>query len=165
MATGPRKSAARRPRKRDGGASAASTQDAAKPRHGSGREGGTSAWEWAVAGVGGVILAAVVGFLVYEAIARPPDVRPEIGVAGAAPLALGNGTFLVPVTVTNTGHATGADVSVSGALVDGDGATIEESTITFDFVAQHSTETGGLYFTADPRSNRLVLRVEGYTDP
>ncbi len=45
------------------------------------------------------------------------------------------------------------------------GAVIEESAVTFDFVAQKSTVSGGLYFTTDPQEHRLVLRVEGYTDP
>ena len=78
---------------------------------------------------------------------------------------LANGAFLVPIEVKNRGHVTGAGVNVSGALVGPDGAVVEESAVTFGFIAQHSKETGGLYFAADPRTLRLELRVEGYTDP
>ncbi len=129
------------------------------------KDAGTSPWEWAAAAVGAAILVAIVGFLTYESIARPPQPRPEIVANAAAPVPLAHGAFLVPIAVENLGHATGAGVSVSGTLIGPDGAVVEASTVTFSFVAQHSTETGGLYFAADPRTLRLVLRVEGYTDP
>ena len=109
--------------------------------------------------------SAIIGYLVYEAIARPPEARPEIAVRSEAPIRLEDGRFLVPIEVKNAGHVTGAGVNVSGALVRADGAVIEESAVTFDFIAQHSRVSGGLYFAADPAANRLVLRVEGYTDP
>ncbi len=130
-----------------------------------GDEGGTSPWEWAAAGVGGAILAVILGFLVYEGITNPPGAKPEITVSGGSIVPLASGGFLVPIRIENHGHVTGANVTVNGALFDPDGAAIEESSVDFDFVAQHSRETGGLYFTADPRAYRLALRVEGYTDP
>lgn len=68
-------------------------------------------------------------------------------------------------TVENRGHMTGAGVSVSGVLLDAAGATVEESAVTFDFIAPRSREHGGLYFSADPRAYRLRLRAEGYADP
>lgn len=129
------------------------------------RGGGTSQWEWAAAAVGAAILASIVAYLIYESIARPPEARPEIVVNSEAAVPLANGAFLVPIEVKNRGHVTGAGVNVSGALVGPDGAVVEESAVTFAFIAQHSKETGGLYFAADPRSLRLILRVEGYTDP
>lgn len=129
------------------------------------KDGGTSTWEWAAAAVGAAILVAIVGYLIYEAWARPPQPRPEIVASAEAPVSLADGAFLVPITVENRGHATGAGVNVSGTLLGADGAVVETSAATFSFVAQHSTETGGLYFAADPRTFRLVLRVEGYTDP
>jgi uncharacterized protein (TIGR02588 family) len=127
--------------------------------------GGTSPWEWAVAAVGAAILVSIVGYLIYESIARPPEARPEIVVNSKPAVSLWNGAFLVPIEVRNRGHVTGAGVNVSGALVGPDGAVVEESAVTFGFIAQHSKETGGLFFAADPRTLRLVLRVEGYTDP
>ncbi|HET7718022.1 MAG TPA: hypothetical protein VFK86_20535 [Bauldia sp.] len=137
------------------------TRQRGQPKH----DGGTSPWEWAAAGIGCLILGAIVGYLIYEGTILPPQAYPEIAVVGETPVALSDGTFLVPIEVENHGHVTGAGVGVSGALLDADGTVIEESTVTFDFVAQHSIARGGLYFTADPRERRLVLRVEGYTDP
>ena len=127
--------------------------------------GGTSAWEWAAASVGAVILTAIVGFLIYEGVSRPPEARPLILVTSDPVVALTEGVYLVPIHVENRGHVTGAGVAVSGVLMGPDGGVVEESAVTFDFVAQHSSVAGGLYFTTDPRENRVVLRVEGYTDP
>jgi uncharacterized protein (TIGR02588 family) len=130
-----------------------------------GGESGTSGWEWALAGFGAVILAGILGFLAYEGVSSPDAATPAIVVAGEAPVLLATGTFLVPIRVLNEGHVTGANVTVRGELLSADGTAVEESAATFDFVAQHSEESGGLYFTADPATFRLALRVEGYTDP
>ena len=130
-----------------------------------GEDSGTSAWEWVAAAIGGAILATILGFLVYEGLTSPDGSPPGIVVAGEAPVRLATGAFLVPIRVVNHGKVTGANVTVRGELRSVDGAVVEESTTTFDFIAQHSEETGGLYFTADPATLRLALRVEGYTDP
>lgn len=151
-------------KRRPARANKADTQKSADPKP-EDKHAGTSPWEWAVAAVGAAILAFIVGYLVYEAIARPPEPRPEIVVTGDAAVQLANGTFLVPIEVRNLGHATGAGVNVSGTLLGEDGAVIEESAVSFDFVAPHSRESGGLYFAADPATARLVLRVEGFADP
>jgi uncharacterized protein (TIGR02588 family) len=151
------KAAARRPAK---------SKDAAGDAGGvTTAESGTSGWEWAAAGVGAAILAGVLGFLVYEGVSKPGGAKPAIVVAGDTPVRLETGAFLVPIRVANEGHTTGANVTVRGELRDPDGVVVEESTATFDFIAQHSEETGGLYFSVDPATLGLALRVEGYTDP
>lgn len=129
------------------------------------QESGTSGWEWAAAGVGAVILAGILAFLVHEGMSSPNGTKPAIVAAGEAPIRLATGTFLVPIRVVNEGKVTGANVTVRGELRSVDGTVVEESAATFDFVAQHSEETGGLYFAADPATLDLGLRVEGYTDP
>ncbi|MEQ8699399.1 MAG: hypothetical protein RLT05_22940 [Bauldia litoralis] len=130
---------------------------------GEAKERGTSTWEWAVAAVGGVILSGMVGYLVWDAIAGSAGGPPDITVAPAATIVAGD-RYLVEIVVANRGQATGADVRVRGALIDGD-QTLEESTVTFDFVPKQSTRRGGLYFAHDPHSARLSLRVEGYVEP
>jgi uncharacterized protein (TIGR02588 family) len=132
---------------------------------GAGAKRGTTPWEWAAAGVGVVILAGIVGYLIYEGIAGDAGEHPDIKVVGGAPKLMESGLFLVPITVTNSGELTGAEVGIVGTLRDRSGGTIEESRTTFDFVPQRSEGTGGLYFTADPGKVSLELRVEGYTDP
>lgn len=158
----PRKAPRRKPA---GGTKRAASAGKADSGSRKDQDGGTSGWEWAAAAVGAAIVVAIVGYLIYEAIARPPQPRPEIVASAEAPVPLANGGFLVPIAVENLGHATGAGVNVSGSLVGPDGSVVETSAVSFSFVAQHSAETGGLYFAADPRTLRLVLRVEGYTDP
>jgi len=126
---------------------------------------GTSPWEWVAAAAGGLILLALVGFLVHAGIARPAHPEPDIVAVPGPAVRLESGAYLVPLRVENRGRMTGANVTVRGSLRDEAGALIEESTATFDFVAQHSGETGGLYFTADPGSGTLTVRTEGYADP
>jgi len=158
----------RRPREAGGGRKAAGRSKAGREKDetkANGGGGGTSPWEWAVAAAGGMILSAIVGFLVYEAVARPPQTKPEITATGGEAVKLASGIFLVPISVKNAGHETGAGVTVTGSLVGDGDAVIEESAVTFAFVPQHSRETGGLYFSADPSRYRLAIRVEGYTDP
>ncbi len=157
----PRTSTQSRPRKAPPAAAAAPGKDDS----GSGKGAGTSGWEWILAGVGALILAGVVGFLVYEGLSSPNGAKPAIVVAGEAPVKLPTGMFLVPIRVVNEGKVTGANVTVRGELRGADGMVVEESATTFDFVAQHSAESGGLYFTSDPATLDLGLRVEGYTDP
>ena len=157
MATNPTTTRRARPKKAEAGAPVDGRK---RDKH-----GGTSPWEWAAAAVGGVILAAIVAFLIYEGVSRPTESRPLIVVTSDPIVAMAEGVYLVPIHVENRGHITGAGVGVSGTLFAPDGAVIEESAVTFDFIAQKSTVTGGLYFTTDPRGRRLVLRVEGYTDP
>ncbi|MBN9022326.1 MAG: hypothetical protein J0H08_09595 [Rhizobiales bacterium] len=125
----------------------------------------TSPWEWVAAALGAAILAGLVGFLVYAGVTRTEAPMPDIVATPAPPVRLGSGTYLMPLRVENLGHATGANVTVRGSLADAAGTVLEESATTFDFVAQHSVETGGLLFTADPRSGTLSVRVEGYADP
>jgi uncharacterized protein (TIGR02588 family) len=165
-ATEPQKPPQKRPRKGPAkGAKRGAGVEKTSGVGGKDQGGGTSSWEWAAAAVGAAILVSIVGYLIYESIARPPGARPEIVVTGETPVPLANGAFLVPIEVKNRGHVTGAGVNVAGALIGPDGAVVEESAVTFGFIAQHSKETGGLYFAADPRTLRLELRVEGYTDP
>lgn len=125
----------------------------------------TSPWEWVSAGIGAAIFIALVGYLVYAGLTRPEHPNPDIVATAGGVIRLESGTFLLPLTVTNLGADTGANVTVRGTLRDGSGALVEESSTTFNDAAQHSTTEGGLYFTTDPESGVLSLRVEGYADP
>ena len=139
--------------------------DAGKPPKGAVRKGKTSTWEWVAAACGGTIFVALVGFLILAGLTRPERPRPDIVAHAERAVRLDSGTFLVPLSVENLGRLTGANVTVRGTLRDDGGNLIEESTTHFDFVAQQSTETGGLLFTADPGRGTLTVRAEGYADP
>lgn len=126
-------------------------------------EAGTQAWEWAVAAAGVAILLAMVGYLLWEAVAQPSSGAPDIVISRTEVVPLG-GRYLVRFHVINKGNSTGANVAVSGTLQDGD-KVIEASRTTIDFVPQHSESEGGLFFDTDPSAYRLGLRIEGYVRP
>jgi uncharacterized protein (TIGR02588 family) len=126
--------------------------------------GGTSPWEWAAAIIGAGILAGIVGFLFVEEFQRDAAYADMVVTAGEIRPAAGQ-PYRVPIFVENVGDLTGAGVMVRGVLRDSNGSVVEESAVTFDFVAQHAKTAGGLFFTRNPSDYRLELRAEGYTDP
>ena len=71
------------------------------------------------------------------------------------------GLFYLPVTVTNEGDTTGAQVTVEGKLK---GAEKEESaSTTFDFIPARSSAEGILVFMSEPGS--AEVRVISYQQP
>ena len=69
--------------------------------------------------------------------------------------------YYLPITVTNEGDATGAQVTVEGRL----GASGDEQTsaTTFDFIPAHSSVEGVLIFNTEPTS--AELRIVSYQQP
>ena len=123
----------------------------------------TPALEWAAAGIGLLLLLALLATIGLEAISgetdEPPAIAVTAGLVAAAP-----GGYLVEIEATNASGATAASVEVEGALMAG-GAAVETSSLTFDYVPGHSRRKGGLFFAEDPRRHRLELRALGYQEP
>jgi uncharacterized protein (TIGR02588 family) len=71
------------------------------------------------------------------------------------------GHYYLPITVTNEGDATGAQVTVEGRL-KGSG-TEQASATTFDFIPAHSSVEGVLIFDTEPTS--AELRIVSYQQP
>lgn len=71
------------------------------------------------------------------------------------------GHYYLPITVTNEGDATGAQVTVEGRL--GGSADEQTSATTFDFIPAHSSVEGVLIFDTEPTS--AALRVVSYQRP
>jgi uncharacterized protein (TIGR02588 family) len=71
------------------------------------------------------------------------------------------GHYYLPITVTNEGDATGAQVTVEGTL-KGSG-TEQASATTFDFIPAHSSVEGVLIFDTEPTS--AALRIVSYQQP
>lgn len=131
------------------------------------RDGGAggglkSRWEWVAAAVSTGLVLAVVGYLLYDAVARPRT-PPSLEVQADTVLKSG-GLWLVEFSARNRGHETAAAVKVEGALMQGDSA-VESSEAVLDYVPGESVRRGGLFFRADPRAYRLELRALGYQDP
>ena len=131
------------------------------------RDGGAgggvkSRWEWVAAAVSTVLVLAVVGYLLYDAVARP-QTPPSVQVRADTVLQA-DGLWLVRFRATNHGHQTAADLKVEGALMRAD-SSVETSEAVLDYVPGRSVRRGGLFFRHDPRAYRLELRALGYQEP
>jgi hypothetical protein len=94
-----------------------------EPRSGSQKqqeENAIPVWEWIVAAIGLVLVASVIGFLLYEAIAGsrlPPDVKLSVD----SVVQIRNG-FLAKITAVNEGGITAEGVDIEGELKRGNRA-------------------------------------------
>ena len=118
--------------------------------------------EWIVGGVCGVLVLAMIGYILYEAI-RVTSSLPELSVMADNVKPTGGG-FRVEFRAINDGDATAASVKVEGQLMSGD-RIVETSDVTLDYVPLHSEQKGGLIFRNDPRQHRLEVQVKGYMEP
>ena len=119
-------------------------------------------WEWIVAGVGLVLVAGVIGFLIYEAFTGkrlPPDVKLSVD----SVVEIRNG-FLVRITAVNEGGITAEGVIVEAELRSGT-EPVERSRTTIDYLPPRSEKKAGLFFTRDPRQLDLQVRSLGYEEP
>ena len=119
-------------------------------------------WEWIVAGVGLVLVASVIGFLIYEAFTGkrlPPDVKLSVDSVSE----IRNG-FLVRITAVNEGGTTAEGVIVEAELKSGT-EPVERSRTTIDYLPPRSEKRAGLFFTRDPRQLDLQVRSLGYEEP
>lgn len=122
---------------------------------------GTSPLEWVVAGVSALIVLGTAGFLVREASSPPSP--PRITVEVDSVVRAGQ-AWLVEFQARNSGHSTAAGLVIEGELMS-DTGTVEKSVVTIDYVPARGKSKGGLFFTHDPRQNRLELRPKGYSRP
>jgi uncharacterized protein (TIGR02588 family) len=117
--------------------------------------------EWGVFGVGLLLVAGVLGYLVYDGATSaggPPAVEVTLGEARPA-----GQNFIVPVTVTNRGGETAEGVTVEVTLEVG--AEAERGEFTLAFLPRGATREGWVAFRRDPRAGRLTPRVLGYEKP
>jgi uncharacterized protein (TIGR02588 family) len=124
--------------------------------------GHKSRWEGVAAAVSTLLVLGVVGYLLYDAVARP-HTPPALTVQADTVLKAG-GLWLVEFSAENRGHNTAAAVKIEGELKQGE-QTVEASEAVLDYVPGESVRRGGLFFRADPRAYRLELRALGYQEP
>lgn len=118
--------------------------------------------EWISAGVGLVLTLLVVGAIAWEGVNRdpsPPSMR--VVLERVTPTAAG---YVAEIALTNQGGQPAAQVVVEGVL-SVPNAAAESSEVTFDYVPDHSTRKGGLFFAADPRGGTVQLRAKGFVEP
>ncbi len=147
--------------RRGGGGERGGPADGGEGRRQSGA-GGTSVWEWVVAGMSTALVLALIAYLVYLGVSAP-HTPPHVTIRRDTVTAM-EGGYVVTFTARNTGGATAASVQVDGEL-KADTATIEKRSATLRFVPAGATRHGGLFFTHDPRSYRLELSASGYDRP
>ncbi len=119
-------------------------------------------WEWIIAGIGFVLVAGVIGFLLYEAFSGnrlPPDVK--LSVESVVQNRQG---YLVKITALNEGGQTAEGVDIEGELRTGT-ESLERSRTTIDYLPPRSEKRAGLFFTRDPRQLELHVRPLGYEEP
>lgn len=115
--------------------------------------------EWVSLAVASALLMAVVGVIIalwINSSQKPAQFRVERG-----PARNEAGFYYLPITVTNEGDATGAQVTVEGKLSAA--GSEETASMTFDFIPARSRAEGTLIFSADPSS--ATLRVTSFQQP
>ena len=118
--------------------------------------------EWVSAAVGLVLTLGVVGVIGWEAL-NADDSPPAITVQRLATTRTAAGYVLV-VEVANRGGSPAAQVAIEGELTP-PGGEPETADATFDYVPDHSTRTGGLFFQGNPDGGALKLTAKGYVSP
>lgn len=118
--------------------------------------------EWISAAIGLVLtvgVIAVIGWETLNADDSPPAIVVERMAATRTPAG-----YVLEVKVTNRGGSPAAQVAIEGELTPAGGAP-ETAEATFDYVPDHSTRTGGLFFQTDPGAGALKLTAKGYVSP
>jgi uncharacterized protein (TIGR02588 family) len=118
--------------------------------------------EWIVGGIGFVIIAGVLGFLLYAGI-NNNNPLPDVKLSIDAVARLRNG-YLVQFTAINEGGLTAQGVTVEGELRSG-ADVVERSETVIEFLPSGSKSRAGIFFSKDPRQFELKLRPLGYEEP
>ena len=125
-------------------------------------EGSTSPWEWVAAGVGLLLVAGTLAFLIAHALQdtrTPPD--PLASVVHVQPQ---DGRYLVRVRVFNRGALPAARLRLVATLREGQ-RTVEEVETEFEHVPAGSVREAGVFFVHDPAGLQLELSARSYEQP
>jgi len=118
--------------------------------------------EHLVFGVSCVLVAAVLGALVYDAWMireSPPAIEIALG-----PSFSSGGFHHLPATVRNTGGTVAADLVVEAVLYR-DGREIERAELAIQFLPRRSSQRGTFVFRADPGVGEVVARPVSFRAP
>ena len=116
--------------------------------------------EWVVFFVGLVLVASVLSYLAYDATSignAPPNIQVRLG-----PPKQGPSSFIVPVTLSNLGDHTAAEVQVEVVLEQSSGEK-ERAELAIAFLPRGGTREGWVTFRTDPgKSKSIEAHVLGY---
>jgi uncharacterized protein (TIGR02588 family) len=119
--------------------------------------------EWMTLTVSMIVLASVVGLVLYDwQISKnmPPAFQIEL----AETPRLTEGRYYVPFTLKNTGGRIARTVQVMAELQLADGSE-ETGEQQFDFLSVNERKKGGFVFNHNPQSGNLIVRVASFGLP
>lgn len=117
--------------------------------------------EWAVFGLGCILVLIAAGSLGYEMWFATPTRSPQLDVRLGKPEHRAD-HYAVPVTVSNRGDETAEQVHVEVTFQYGDGQS-ERAQLQIAHLPQQSKRTGYVTFTRNPAgAGRLTARPVGY---
>lgn len=119
--------------------------------------------EWVTFTIASLILAVVIGLVLYDWIGRK-DQPPVLSIAPSATAHSTPGQFYVPFTVTNTGGETAETIRVIAELKI-KGEVVAEREQEIDFLAKGEKEEGAFVFDRNPQEGQLTLQVASYKLP
>jgi uncharacterized protein (TIGR02588 family) len=113
--------------------------------------------EWIASAVGLLLTLGVMAVIARDAFSDSAGMTPDVEVSPLRARAVSGG-YVVEFKAENHSPVTAAQVTVEGALPNG-----ETSTAVIDYIPGRSERRGGLFFTQAPRG--VTLRPLGYQDP
>jgi uncharacterized protein (TIGR02588 family) len=132
-------------------------------RHETQQKSSRTPWlEWLAAGIGLVLTLGVLGSIGWQAFgdsSAPPAIVVEVMRVDAVEKG-----YRVEFRARNTAGSTAAQVEIEGKLAI-DGAEAEIGHVVFDYIPGHSERKGGMFFTREPRPEKLSLRALGFAEP
>ena len=126
------------------------------------KEDSPSVLEWIFAGLGLLIVAGAVGFMIYRGATKgdaPPQVKIEV-----ESITQTGDHHTVSFRVSNTGDTTAAALTIEGELRSGDKSE-ETSDVTLTYLPAQSVRRGSLFFTKDPNAYQFQIRAKGFEHP
>lgn len=122
--------------------------------------------EWWVALFSGLIVTAMIGFLILQGIGAARDAPtsqpvPFAQVVQIAPISSG---YRVEISAGNSGETTAASVRFRATL-QRNGRPVETVEVVFDYLPGNSERSGAVIFQQDPRLFDLVITPESYVAP
>lgn len=123
----------------------------------------TSPLEWVVAGLGVLLIAAMIVYMVQYALKEHSSVPGEMDVTVMETRTGGLG-HTVRFQIRNRTAATAATLIVRGELRSDD-RVVETAEAQFDYLPPYSERFGGLIFQHDPARYELRIAPTGYSEP
>ncbi|MGE4239970.1 hypothetical protein [Ramlibacter sp.] len=119
--------------------------------------------EWIVAGIGLLLVASCIAFLLLHA--RGADDAVPQPVAAVDGVQASGGGFVARVSVKNDGPAPAARLKLKLTVEGEPGAEPEEREVELQYLPGGSKREAGVFLANDPRSKRVTVEMLSYERP